>query len=173
MKQETKRKIEISNLHEFADSLILIDNRIDRCKKHQASTIVLIAISAVICGADTWNSIEDFGKSKESFCKLSNFNGIPSHDTFNRFFSALDPLKFEESYRQWVQSILKCYSGHIAIDGKTIRGPYESEQDKRHRKQGCFLIRIRESTNCMSSVHLQQNWESPLDSYVHKKRKMR
>ena len=109
MKQETKRKIEISNLHEFADSLILIDNRIDRCKKHQASTIVLIAISAVICGADTWNSIEDFGKSKESFfaAKLSNFNGIPSHDTFNRFFSALDPLKFEESYRQWVQSILK------------------------------------------------------------------
>lgn len=71
MKQETKRKIEISNLHEFADSLILIDNRIDRCKKHQASTIVLIAISAVICGADTWNSIEDFGKSKESFLQLS------------------------------------------------------------------------------------------------------
>ena len=67
MKQETKRRIEISNLHEFADSLILIDNRIERCKKHQASTIVLIAISAVICGADTWNSIEDFGKSKESF----------------------------------------------------------------------------------------------------------
>ena len=66
MKQETKRRIEISNLHEFADSLILIDNRIERCKKHQASTIVLIAISAVICGADTWNSIEDFGKSKES-----------------------------------------------------------------------------------------------------------
>ena len=138
MKQETKRRIEISNLHEFADSLILIDNRIERCKKHQASTIVLIAISAVICGADTWNSIEDFGKSKESFfaAKLSNFNGIPSHDTFNRFFSALDPLKFEESYRQWVQSILKCYSGHIAIDGKTIRGAYESEEDKRRRKQG-------------------------------------
>ena len=42
----------------------------------------------------------------------------------------------KESYRQWVQSILKCYSGHIAIDGKTIRGAYESEQDKRHRKQG-------------------------------------
>ena len=35
MKQETKRRIEISNLHEFADSLILIDNRIERCKKHQ------------------------------------------------------------------------------------------------------------------------------------------
>lgn len=71
MKQETKRKIEISNLHEFADSLILIDNRIDRCKKHQASTIVLIAISAVICGADTWNSIEDFGKSKNLFLQPS------------------------------------------------------------------------------------------------------
>ena len=175
MKQETKRKIEISNLHEFADSLILIDNRIDRCKKHQASTIVLIAISAVICGADTWNSIEDFGKSKESFfaAKLSNFNGIPSHDTFNRFFSALDPLKFEESYRQWVQSILKCYSGHIAIDGKTIRGAMNPNRTSVIVNKECFLIRIRESTNCMSSVHLQQNWESPLDSYVHKKRKMR
>ena len=68
MKQETKRRIEISNLHEFADSLILIDNRIERCKKHQASTIVLIAISAVICGADTWNSIEDLVKVKNLFC---------------------------------------------------------------------------------------------------------
>ena len=56
MKQETKRRIEISNLHEFADSLILIDNRIDRCKKHQASTIVLIAISAVICGCLLYTS---------------------------------------------------------------------------------------------------------------------
>ena len=175
MKQETKRRIEISNLHEFADSLILIDNRIERCKKHQASTIVLIAISAVICGADTWNSIEDFGKSKESFfaAKLSNFNGIPSHDTFNRFFSALDPLKFEESYRQWVQSILKCYSGHIAIDGKPYEEPMNPKRTSVVVNKEYFLIRIRENTNCMLLVHLQQKWESPLDSYAHKKRKMR
>ena len=102
MKQETKRRIEISNLHEFADSLILIDNRIERCKKHQASTIVLIAISAVICGADTWNSIEDFGKSKESFFTstlvLFGFIGSSYGFTINgymtriTFENALDPL---------------------------------------------------------------------------------
>ncbi len=89
------------------------------------------------------------------------------------FFSALDPLKFEESYRQWVQSILKCYSGHIAIDGKTIRGAYESKRTSVVVNKEYFLIRIRENTNCMLLVHLQQNWESPLDSYAHKKRKMR
>ena len=94
MKQETKRRIEISNLHEFADSLILIDNRIERCKKHQASTIVLIAISAVICGADTWNSIEDFGKSKVKLVRVDHGQKSQLILHIHNIWSAFETLLF-------------------------------------------------------------------------------
>jgi hypothetical protein len=44
----------------------LPDPRIDRCKEHLPEDIIFITIAAVICGAETWNEIEDYGKSKES-----------------------------------------------------------------------------------------------------------
>lgn len=135
MEKLSVKEVEISKLTDFAQSLILIDTRMERCQKHRAETIVLIALSAVICGAETWNAIEDFGKSKESLFRerLPRFEGIPSHDTFSRFFTALDPMKFETAYRAWVREIVGDYKGHIAIDGKTIRGAYESEEEKECR----------------------------------------
>jgi len=47
----------------------------------------VITIAAVICGAETWNDVENYGKAKESRLKtfLRLLNGISSHDTFNRF----------------------------------------------------------------------------------------
>ena len=59
-------------------------------------------MSAVICGAENWNQIEIFGKSKHDWFKtfLKLPNGIPSHDTFNRFFAVLDPDKFETIFRK-------------------------------------------------------------------------
>lgn len=101
------------------------DPRIDRRKLHQLEDIVFITIAAVLSGAESWNEIELFGKQKKAW--LSGFlalpNGIPSHDTFNRFFSILDPLEFESCFSDWVQSLSRVYSGDIvAIDGKTIRG---------------------------------------------------
>ena len=66
----------------------LPDLRIDRCKEHLLEDILFITIAAVICGAKTGNEIEDYGKAKESWLRqyLRLPNGIPSHDTFNRFF---------------------------------------------------------------------------------------
>ena len=140
-KQIPPRVVSSFHLLDFSDSFISIDPRIDRCKIHYAETIVFIAISGVLCGCESWNDLEDFGYSKESFFreKLPRFNGIPSHDTFCRFFSALsalDPEKFEQNYREWIQGILGHYDGHIAIDGKTICGAYESECEHQFRGSG-------------------------------------
>src|SRR4030067_1223176 len=106
----------------------LEDHRIERKKEHLLIDIVVITIAAVICGAENWNQIELFGKSKldwlKTFLKLPN--GIPSHDTFNRFFSRLDPDKFELIFTEWVRSISSRLDGEVInIDGKTIRGAKE------------------------------------------------
>ena len=78
----------------------LPDPRIDRCKEHLLEDIIFITIATVICGAETWNEIEAYGDSKEDWLRnhLQLPNGIPSHDTFNRFFSALDPEAFENAF---------------------------------------------------------------------------
>jgi len=101
------------------------DHRINRKKLHQLEDIVFITIAAVISGANSWNEIELFGKHKKEW--LSSFltlpNGIPSHDTFNRFFATLDPQAFEQVFTNWMKSLVEKYPGDIiAIDGKTIRG---------------------------------------------------
>jgi|TARA_B110000259_G_C13965275_1_gene382387 predicted transposase YbfD/YdcC len=104
------------------------DHRIERRKEHLLTDIIIITMSAVICGAENWNQIEMFGKSKQDWFKtfLELPNGIPSHDTFNRFFTALDPDKFENVFREWVKSISKKITNEvISIDGKTIRGAKE------------------------------------------------
>lgn len=103
----------------------LEDPRRDKCKKHLLQDIIMITIAAVICGAETWNQIEEYAIAKQEWLRtfLTLINGIPSHDTFNRLFSSLDPDKFESCFFQWVATIHKQTLGEvIAIDGKTIRG---------------------------------------------------
>ena len=78
------------------------DPRIDRTKLHQLEDIILIAILAVICGAEGWVDIEAFGKAKEAWLKtfLALPNGIPAHDTFGRVFARIDPQQFEQCFRE-------------------------------------------------------------------------
>jgi len=103
----------------------LEDHRTERCKKHLLLDIIGISICAVICGADSWNEIEEYGEMKKDW--LSSFlelpHGIPSHDTFNRFYSNLDPDKFEKCFNNWVNSISDLIKSQIiSVDGKTIKG---------------------------------------------------
>lgn len=105
------------------------DPRIERCKDHLLEDIIFITIASVICGAETWNDIENYGNAKKEWLKkyLTLANGIPSHDTFNRLFSALDPSRLEESFMNWIKSVAELTSGEIvSIDGKTIRGSRDS-----------------------------------------------
>jgi predicted transposase YbfD/YdcC len=101
------------------------DFRINRKKQHLLTDIITIAIAAALCGTESYNDIEDFGVVRQDWLKtfLELPNGIPSHDTFNRVFSNMDPLKFEQCFRNWVNSILESHAGQlISVDGKTIRG---------------------------------------------------
>ena len=107
------------------------DPRINRTKRHLVDDIVFIAIASVLCGGESWNDMQEYGEIKKEW--LSSFlelpNGIPSHDTFNRFFSALDADEFENCFLSWVKSIHQRTHGEvISIDGKTMRGS---------RTQGC------------------------------------
>lgn len=115
-------KKEESNLLKFARSLP--DCRMDRKKLHLAEDIVFITFVAVICGAETWEDIADFGRSKILFLKrfLNLEHGIPSPDTFNRFFASLNPKVFESLFLSWIKGLCKYHKGIVAIDGKTVRG---------------------------------------------------
>jgi predicted transposase YbfD/YdcC len=103
----------------------LTDPRVERTKAHLMVDIIFITIAAVVCGAETWNDIENYGKAKEAWLRhyLQLPNGIPSHDTFNRFFSALDPEEFEQAFLSWIKDISELMEGDIvSIDGKTLCG---------------------------------------------------
>lgn len=91
---------------------------------HLLEDIVFISIAAIICGAENWHDIELYGNQKKDWLKTKLIlpNGIPSHDTFNRFFSSLAPEEFEECFSKWVKDISTSISDDIiSIDGKTMR----------------------------------------------------
>jgi predicted transposase YbfD/YdcC len=94
--------------------------------RHHLSDILVIALCAVISGARSWDAIAAFGVAKESWLRslgLKLPNGIPSHDTFNRIFAALDPLAFQHCFAAWIASVCAALGlRHIPVDGKALRG---------------------------------------------------
>jgi len=112
----------------------LEDPRLDRQKLHQLMDIIVIAICAVICGAENWVDIENFGKARLTWFKkfLELPNGIPSHDTFGRVFSLLNAAAFEACFFDWVQAVNQISSGQvIAIDGKELRRSFDGLMGKK------------------------------------------
>ena len=100
---------------------------------HPLVDIIVIAICAVICGADNWCDIQDFAKQKEKWLKsfLSLPNGVPSHDTFRRVFSILSPKAFRHHFADWIKSVKQVSHGEIvSIDGKTLRRSYDKGSNK-------------------------------------------
>jgi predicted transposase YbfD/YdcC len=109
----------------------LTDPRVERNREHLLEEILLMAIAAVLSGAESWNDIEEYGQSKMEWLKtfLTLPAGIPSHDTFNRIFAGLDPEQMEEGFVAWVGAIAKLTAGEVvAIDGKALRGTYTAGQ---------------------------------------------
>ena len=107
----------------------LTDPRVERTREHLLEEILLMVLAAVLSGAESWNEIEGYGKAKQAWFKgfLTLPGGIPSHDTFNRVISALDPAELENGFVAWVSSIAKLTAGEVvAIDGKALRGTREA-----------------------------------------------
>lgn len=104
------------------------DPRQKHAPPHLLIDIIVIAICAVICGANDWVGVETFGKAKEEWLRtfLRLPNGIPSHDTFGRVFANIDPFEFQTSFISWVRAISQLTAGEIvAIDGKTVRRSHD------------------------------------------------
>jgi predicted transposase YbfD/YdcC len=102
------------------------DKRRVLSNEYDLNSILVASMISVISGANTWNEIEDYCNEKvEWLSTFLNFkNGIPSHDTFNRVISRIDPVKLENCFVEWVGSLLqdKGIQGVVNFDGKTIRG---------------------------------------------------
>ena len=101
--------------------------------RHNLIDIITISICAITCGAQNWVDVEQYGKSKHDWLKqfLQLPNGIPSHDTFSRVFSMLEPGQFHEAFTNWCQCIRNLFNKeHIAIDGKTARASHDKSRDK-------------------------------------------
>ena len=93
--------------------------------KHKLENIIAITIAAVICGCENWYEIEDYGKQKEPWLKmfLDLPDGVPTHDTYRRFFMWVNPKKLEQCFIEWIKSVCNITEGRIInIDGKCLRG---------------------------------------------------
>jgi predicted transposase YbfD/YdcC len=111
----------------------ITDPRIERCKKHQLMDILLLAISAVLSGAEGWEDIEDFGHLKLDWLKkYGDFSaGIPRHDTIARVICRLKPDEIENAFQSWISSLVKVTGADIiAIDGKTARRSFTTKDRK-------------------------------------------
>ncbi len=87
--------------------------------------ILFLVIAAVISGAEEWVSIQLFGKAKLEWLRrfFPYKHGIPSHDVLGKLFCRLDPVRFNECFMAWVNSISDLTKGEvIAFDGKSICG---------------------------------------------------
>lgn len=94
---------------------------------------LVIAVCAVICGADDFVAIAEFGRAKKKFLAkfLDLSAGIPSHDRFNAIFRALKPAEFEKALLSWITALHEVTDGQVvAIDGKTLRRSYDTTSSK-------------------------------------------
>jgi len=104
------------------------DPRSQRTQKHRLQDILVIAILAVIAGAEGWEDMENYGLSKQQWLEefLELPKGIPSDDTFRRLFEKLNPQALEQVLAKWLQPILGSLSQEVVpIDGKTLKGSYD------------------------------------------------
>lgn len=134
-----------------ADTLIehfaeMTDPRTGNAIRHRLIDIIVIAICAVICGADSWVDVENFGKAKKSW--LSRFlelpNDIPSHDTFGRVFARLDAEEFQRSFQGWVRAVMDVKDGQvISVDGKALRRSH----DRTPGKEAIYMVSAWATTN--------------------------
>ena len=146
----------------------LKDPRIERKKLHKLIDIISITLCpkgyrsayAVIAGARSWLDIESFGKCKYKWIKsfLELPNGIPSHDTFNRVFSRINPKELEKCFSNWVKSISALLPGEqIAIDGKTLRRSHDKNIKQKAIVMVSAFSRQRELVLAQEKVSKKSN----------------
>jgi predicted transposase YbfD/YdcC len=113
----------------------LPDPRVNRTKDHDLIDVLIIGVCCILCGGESFNDMEDFGEAKHDWFKtfLKLRHGIPSHDTFNRVFAALDPKQFLDCFLRWTQSVREAVPQEIvALDGKALRRALDKEDSPKY-----------------------------------------
>ncbi len=110
----------------------LDDPRVRGKCRHNLLDMLVIAVSGIICQAEDWVTIAEFGRAKERWFRtfLELPNGIPSHDTFGRVFARIDPDRFATCFSGWMRSLSDTLGEVVAIDGKTLRGSYDRDDQR-------------------------------------------
>jgi predicted transposase YbfD/YdcC len=110
----------------------LADPRTGNAQRHELDEIVMIALLATLCGAETCVDMALFGRSKEPLLRrfLELPGGIPSHDTFSRIFRLLDPVAFEACFVRYLGALAERAQGVVAIDGKTARRSFDRQKGR-------------------------------------------
>lgn len=126
---------------------------------HLLIEMIIIAICAVICGADSWVAVAQFGQAKEQWFRgfLRLPHGIPSHDTFGRVFGLIDPHQFQSSFVSWIEAISQLTAGQvIAIDGKRLRRSHDGGLGK----AAIHMVSAWASTNRLVLAQLKTDEKS-------------
>lgn len=113
---------------------VVPDPRVERTKRHGLADIIVIAVLAVVCGADDWDDVYAFGRIRQEWLTqlLDLRQGIASTSTFKRVFRALNPVAFAGAFASWTRALVgtSLEGKLVAIDGKTLRGSFQ-EPSKR------------------------------------------
>src|SRR3954454_14626156 len=109
--------------------------------EHRLIDILVIAVCAVLGEAETFEDIALYGRCKEAWLRgfLALPNGIPSHDTFRRVFTLIDPEAFERCFLGWARAVFRPGEDgprQVAIDGKTVRRSF----DRKHGRSPLHLV---------------------------------
>lgn len=113
---------------------VVEDPRAEFLVEYNLLEMIIIAICAVICGANDWVAVVDWGTIKIAWLKqyLVLENGIPSHDTFRRVFLRINPEQFQQGFMAWIAAVFTLSKGQvIAIDGKEMHGSKSKKLGRR------------------------------------------
>ncbi|MDO8788035.1 MAG: ISAs1 family transposase [Sulfuritalea sp.] len=112
----------------------LQDPRTGPAQRHDLREMILMALCAVLCGADSWVDVADWAEDNEAWLRryLILERGTPSHDTFGRVFRILDATIFERCFRGWIADMVGVVDGVVALDGKTVCGSRDGENTALH-----------------------------------------
>ena len=112
----------------------VIDPRTGPAQRHDLREMIVMALCAVLCGADTWVDVAEWAEDNADWLGryLVLAHGTPSHDTFGRVFRILDARVFEEHFRQWIAGLVGVIDGVVAVDGKTACGSRDGQNTALH-----------------------------------------
>lgn len=152
----------VKSIIEFFDEIP--DPRLDRKKKHPLTAILACAFCAVIADCNTWIDVELFCREREDWFRsyVDLPNGIPSHDTFGRVFSILNPVEMEKCLIEWAKTVRARLASEVEekspaiinLDGKRLRG----SADKVHKKNGVHILNawLVDSGLCIGQIEAEE-----------------